>query len=171
MGDDSPHEPADRTGRDRLILVRIVGACWVCVSHTRDTFGYINVTVRQRSHKLHRLIYQVIHGARPRSVVVRHTCDNPPCINPAHLVEGTQAQNLHDMTDRGRRHMPWKTTERQRAEIIARRRGGETMTTLARDYGISEAAVRLYCRAAGLPDGRTKLERDRLRAMRVAQEP
>lgn len=34
--------------------------------------------------------------------VARHTCDNPPCINPDHLIEGTQADNIDDAVARGR---------------------------------------------------------------------
>jgi hypothetical protein len=35
-------------------------------------------------------------------MVARHTCDNPPCIEPEHLIEGTHAQNVADMIERGR---------------------------------------------------------------------
>ncbi len=31
-----------------------------------------------------------------------HHCDNPPCIEPSHLFEGTQADNMHDMLAKGR---------------------------------------------------------------------
>ena len=39
---------------------------------------------------------------RPVQGVTRHTCDNPPCINPDHLIEGTQADNVADKVERGR---------------------------------------------------------------------
>lgn len=39
---------------------------------------------------------------RPVEGVARHTCDNPPCVNPAHLREGTQRQNVDDAIERGR---------------------------------------------------------------------
>jgi hypothetical protein len=39
---------------------------------------------------------------RPVQGVTRHACDNPPCINPDHLIEGTQADNVADTVTRGR---------------------------------------------------------------------
>ncbi len=41
-----------------------------------------------------------IEKAGPK-VVAMHTCDNPPCFNPAHLVAGTQSQNIKDSWIRG----------------------------------------------------------------------
>lgn len=42
------------------------------------------------------------HLGRPVEGVVRHICDNPPCINPDHLIEGTQKDNINDAVERGR---------------------------------------------------------------------
>lgn len=39
---------------------------------------------------------------RPVVGVSRHSCDNPPCINPEHLAEGTHADNVDDKVSRGR---------------------------------------------------------------------
>lgn len=39
---------------------------------------------------------------RPVRGVARHTCDNPPCVEAGHLIEGTQAQNMADAVARGR---------------------------------------------------------------------
>lgn len=66
--------------------------------------------------KAHRVAYEVWVGPIPKGHVVRHTCDNPPCINPAHLVSGTNAENSRDMVDRGRslvgeRHHKARLTE------------------------------------------------------------
>src|SRR5579864_1704948 len=49
---------------------------------------------------------QLVPSGRPAGntkdgLVVRHSCDVRACINPKHLLEGTQKNNLDDMTQRG----------------------------------------------------------------------
>lgn len=48
----------------------------------------------------HRMAFLLTHGHLP--TVVRHTCDNPGCVNPAHLQGGTYADNARDMVERNR---------------------------------------------------------------------
>jgi hypothetical protein len=38
----------------------------------------------------------------PNDRVVMHSCDNPPCVNPAHLRVGTQLENMRDAKSKGR---------------------------------------------------------------------
>lgn len=90
----------------RLIEYEInSNGCWICTSHKRDRCGY-PVIVRNRKHwRGHRYSYTINKGNIPEGLVVRHTCDNPNCINPNHLILGTQKDNVDDIFDRERRNM------------------------------------------------------------------
>jgi hypothetical protein len=51
---------------------------------------------------VHRLAYRLAHPDEPEPPVVRHSCDNPPCCNPDHLLGGTVADNNRDRVEHGR---------------------------------------------------------------------
>lgn len=50
---------------------------------------------------VHRIVYHVLVGPVGKMFVL-HKCDNPSCVNPAHLFLGTQADNVRDMWNKGR---------------------------------------------------------------------
>jgi DNA-binding transcriptional regulator YiaG len=93
---------------------------------------------------------------------VCHRCDNPPCCNPGHLWVGTQAENMADMSEKGRAARGEasprsKLTEAQAIEIIAAR-GAVSQADLAARFGVSQAAVSLIWtgrRWSHLPRGDT----------------
>jgi DNA-binding XRE family transcriptional regulator len=64
--------------------------------------GY-GVIGRRRGNLLaHRICWEIHYGPIPRGMLVRHTCDNPPCVNPRHLLLGTDRDNTLDKCHRMR---------------------------------------------------------------------
>jgi hypothetical protein len=81
---------------------------------------------------------------------VLHTCDNKRCVRPSHLRLGTHAENMVDMSSRGRaarpdyvgsKHPRAKTNETDVLAIRAAYANGVTKTALASQYGLSFRAI------------------------------
>jgi lambda repressor-like predicted transcriptional regulator len=68
----------------------------------RSPQGYGSVAFEGQMRGAHRLAYELFVGPIPDGMVVMHECDNPCCVNPAHLRVGTYADNTRDMLEKGR---------------------------------------------------------------------
>jgi hypothetical protein len=102
-----------------------------------------------------RWVYIQHYGLKQEDIaglVVRHTCDNGHCVNPYHLVLGSQMDNVQDSIDRdrhsaGERHGCAKVTESIVREIRAKYVRGESRwrpgnrKELEREYGLSRSQI------------------------------
>lgn len=87
-------------------------ACWEWLrARTSAGYGTVKVAPRRQVY-VHRIIASVMVGRwLNSSEIVRHSCDNPPCCNPAHLMVGTQSENIKDCVERGRHFSPGRMKE------------------------------------------------------------
>lgn len=75
-------------------------ACWKWTGALR--LGYGRFRVGDKKVSSHRFSYELINGRIPKGKIIMHTCDNPSCVNPNHLVLGTQKQNMRDASNKNR---------------------------------------------------------------------
>lgn len=119
--------------------------CWEWAGG-RDN-GYGCVKFLNKSFLAHRVSYLLFKGKIPKGCVVRHSCDNPLCINPQHLLVGSHADNVKDRVERcrsakgmdnGRAKIDPKTSN----EIQEKLASGRSKTQLAIKYGVDPKVIR-----------------------------
>lgn len=138
----------------------------------RDGYGGFKLDGKLRQS--HRVAWEFTHGPISTGMLVCHRCDNPPCVNPAHLFLGTNRDNQRDMARKKRgytreRHWMAKYPERVRgeknraarltvadvSEIRRLLRVGEKQRSVALRFGVTQAAISLIWRGKNwgwLPD-------------------
>ena len=89
--------------------------CWIWPRSVRTNKGVRQIVGNyarrgvggNRSDYAHRVSYQIHLGEIPEGLHVLHSCDNPPCVNPAHLRLGTQSDNISESVAKGRHYTPF----------------------------------------------------------------
>ncbi len=122
-------------------------SCWLWTAGLFST-GYGAFSINGNNVGAHKYSYELHNSKVAEGLVVRHTCDNPPCVNPNHLLIGTPKDNTRDMIERGRHkfnanggpkgqeHGRAKLTEDDVREIRIFREFGFTYRELGEMYGV-----------------------------------
>lgn len=122
--------------------------CWLWTGALDDDgYGFLNGP-DSRKTGVHRLAVTMDGRDIPQGHVIRHTCDVRHCVNPAHLLTGTPADNVADTISRGRARVlvgeqcgTAKLTDRQVSEIRALHAAGALQRELAARYGVSQPTI------------------------------
>lgn len=128
-------------------------------------YGQIDRGNGERAYA-HRVAWELAHPGEtiPAHLRVLHRCDNPRCVNPAHLWLGTQTENIYDSIRKGRYNVfgRQKLNAAQVREIRALGVQGVRHADIAVRYGIKRNTVsQILSRAtwAHLPDTADPLAR------------
>lgn len=109
----------------------------------KHRYGVISITLGgvRKNVPAHRALWMATNDRLdlPRDIVIRHTCDNPRCVNIKHLIHGTHKDNARDKIERGRCAKTHKLHTRQARftdeEIRAIRRGTGKLKWIAEEFG------------------------------------
>jgi plasmid maintenance system antidote protein VapI len=122
--------------------------CWLWTGGRMSAAGYGMFYLDGRTIGAHCASHILFNGPIPDGFVVKHSCDDKRCANPAHLSAGTHQENMQESMDRGRhlkgsQHGRAKLTEESvaamRGEYIEGRPGEGSR--LADKYRVSESLV------------------------------
>lgn len=116
--------------------------CWEWEG-PHDELGYGRIKIQQVLVLAHRFSFAVFNQRDPQRFVC-HSCDNPKCVNPDHLFEGTQTDNMHDCSVKGRfgdRRGELSACHKLNDEAVREIRASSGWREFAAKYGVSKSAV------------------------------
>lgn len=121
--------------------------CWDWASPNVDKDGYGLFAWGIGNMRAHRASYEIFNGVIPDDLLVLHICDRPVCVQPLHLVVGTNDDNMSDMVERERalrgvEHHNAKFSPDTVRELRRLFEEGHSKKSLARRFDVSDNAVR-----------------------------
>lgn len=124
--------------------IRGADECWLW-KYSTNRLGYGKFQIGARYQvRAHRVAFTLMEGD-PGTLMVLHTCDNPPCCNPYHLFKGGPDDNMTDKTQKGRASKGEQCRKKCRtAEVIEMRelhREGMSMNAISELYGVTRQNV------------------------------
>lgn len=115
-------------------LETYVTPCWEW-QWSRSPEGYGVAVVNGGHTNAHRVSYIDYYGPISKKTVVHHKCENPPCVNPDHLMAMSNADNI-------RLSRRTSLTEEMVFRMFELREGGMKWRDIAVDVGISYESAR-----------------------------
>lgn len=126
----------------KLITKNNKTGCWEWTGYLGRGYGIIcEGGFQGKLIPAHRLSWSIHNGQIPKGMFICHRCDNPKCVNPEHLFVGTQKDNMHDASIKGRtaRGEMLHTAKLKERDIIKIRKlfaNGKRVVEIAQKYDI-----------------------------------
>jgi hypothetical protein len=142
-----PPQRLPRTSAEILSQRSRVDAVTGCIEWTgpkkKAPSNYGQLVVDRKHYYAHRVSYELAYGPIPPDMCVCHKCDNPPCINPAHLFLGTHGDNAADKIWKGRQAKGTDIPQTHLTEDDVRTifTDQRAIAKIAQHYGLSRSAV------------------------------
>jgi len=114
--------------------------CWIWQQSKNPVTGYGSYNVGRKNISAHRYAYTIVKG-KPKNWVL-HRCDEPLCVNPDHLYDGTGVENARDRDKNGHRGrystgLNFEKAQQIRAELA----NGGDLRQIAKREGVSATTI------------------------------
>lgn len=132
-----------------MSYVEKTDSCWLWRGG-KNRRGYGKFGIGHKTIIASRYSYEIYKGKITENMLICHTCDNPPCVNPDHLWQGTNSDNIRDsfkkcrsVIRKGEENSNAKLTEKNVLEIRELFKNNHKVKDIACNYDITTN----YCRA------------------------
>lgn len=121
----------------RVALTADDSRCWEWIGELRNGYGIFNYECK--SYRAHRYAWFLVKGYHS-TLFLCHKCDNRKCVNPNHLYEGTNQDNIRDKVERGsvphKQKLPYEVYMKILKDI------DKSVYDLSQEYGYSPHIIR-----------------------------